>query len=72
MAVTAHYLMTREGRLILRNRLVAFRHIKGSHTGDHLADIFFRVLQELKVLDRVSACDSMILCQANSGYFRSE
>jgi len=54
MAITAHYLMTHEGRLTLKNRLVAFRNIKGSHTGEHLADIFFRVLQELKVLDRVS------------------
>jgi hypothetical protein len=36
------------------HRLVAFRHLKGSHTGEHLADVFFRVLQELSVLDRVS------------------
>ena len=53
MAVTAHYLLTKEGRLSLCNQLVVFHHIQGSHTGDHLAEIFLRVLQELSVLDRV-------------------
>lgn len=72
MAVTAHYLMTCEGYLILWSRLVAFSHIKGSHTGDHLTDISSRVIQELKVLDRVSARNSMVLCQANAVHFRLE
>ena len=41
------------GNLDLRNRLVAFRHLHGSHSGENLADVFFRVLEELSVLDRV-------------------
>ena len=45
---------TPNGPAYKRDRLVAFRHLKGSHTGEHLADVFFRVLQELSVLDRVS------------------
>jgi hypothetical protein len=58
MALTAHYMFTDvNGQLYLRNRLVAFRHLQGSHTGEHLANVFFRVLQELSVLDRVS-CSS--------------
>ena len=56
MAITAHYMVkdTPNGPAYKRDRLVAFRHLKGSHTGEHLADVFFRVLQELSVLDRVS------------------
>jgi hypothetical protein len=56
MAITAHYMVkdTLNGPAYKRDRLVAFRHLKGSHTGEHLADVFFRVLQELSVLDRVS------------------
>jgi len=54
MAVTAHYLVTKPGgNLEQRNRLVAFRHLHGSHTGENLADVFFRVLEELSVMDRV-------------------
>ena len=55
MAITAHYMVkdTPNGPAYKRDRLVAFRHLKGSHTGEHLADVFFRVLQELSVLDRV-------------------
>jgi hypothetical protein len=44
MAVTAHYMFLDTGQLYLRNRLVTFRHLQGSHTGEHLADVFFRVL----------------------------
>jgi len=54
MAITAHYLVSEEKYLILRNRLVAFRHVEGSHTGENLATIFHHVLQELAVLDCVS------------------
>ncbi len=57
MAITAHYMVkdTLNGPAYKCDRLVAFRHLKGSHTGEHLADVFFWVLQELSVLDRVSS-----------------
>jgi len=56
MAITAHYMVkdTLNGPVYKCDHLVAFRHLKRSHTGEHLADVFFRVLQELSVLDRVS------------------
>jgi hypothetical protein len=67
MAMTAHYMFTGvNGQLYLRNRLVAFRHLQGSHTGEHLADVFFRVLQELSVLDRVSSSISLWLLTIHS------
>lgn len=66
MALTAHYMFTDvNGQLYLRNRLVAFRHLQGSHTGEHLANVFFRVLQELSVLDRVSRSSSSWLSTAH-------
>jgi len=35
MAMTAHYMFTDvNGQLYLQNRLVAFRNLQGSHTGD--------------------------------------
>jgi len=57
MAITAHYMVkdTLNGPAYKCDRLVAFRHLKGSHTGEHLADVFFWVLQALSVLDRVSS-----------------
>jgi len=56
MAITAHYMVkdTPNGPAYKRDCLIAFCHLKGSHTGEHLADVFFHVLQELSVLDRVS------------------
>jgi hypothetical protein len=54
MAVTAHYMVIDEnGNLIQRNRLVAFQHVKGSHTGKNLAQNFFRIFKELGVLRKV-------------------
>jgi len=76
MAVTAHYLISKEAKLVLRHQLVAFRHIEGSHTGKHLAEIFFHVLQELAILDRVShslwlnTVLTTALCMARSAWSR--
>jgi hypothetical protein len=53
MAVTAHYMIEAGGQLSLRSRLVAFRHIKGSHTGENLAKEFYNVLCRFKVSHRV-------------------
>ena len=56
MAVTAHYIVREAdtGRLLLRSGLLAFRHIKGSHTGENLAGIFFKIICDMGILNRVS------------------
>ena len=41
------------GRLDLCARLMAFRYIEGSHSGDHLAEHFLRVLKELGITYKV-------------------
>ncbi|CAA7260564.1 unnamed protein product [Cyclocybe aegerita] len=52
LAITAHYMyITPEGHLVLRNRLITFHHLEGSHDGKNLADVFFHVLQEVSGLD---------------------
>ncbi|KAL1745752.1 hypothetical protein HDZ31DRAFT_35679 [Schizophyllum fasciatum] len=56
MAVTAHYIVrTDDGKLKLRHRLIAFRLVRGAHDGEHLANVFFKVLEEIRALDRVSS-----------------
>ncbi|KAF4617427.1 hypothetical protein D9613_006423 [Agrocybe pediades] len=69
MAVTAHFLLKDEHtNLVTKNRLVAFRHISGSHSGKHLAEQFLLILKELGIahkigmitLDNASNCGSMM------------
>ena len=57
--MTAHYIVREAGssRLLLRSGLLAFRHIKGSHTGENLAGILFEIIREMEIVNRVSrAC----------------
>ncbi len=50
LAITIHFCRhDGEGRLVLRTRLGAFRHIPGRHTGANLASHFLDVLDELEV-----------------------
>lgn len=53
MAITAHFLAWDGGNLTLQSRLVAFRHVPGSHDGKTMARVFVHVLDELKVAHRV-------------------
>ncbi|KAJ2918846.1 hypothetical protein MD484_g1605, partial [Candolleomyces efflorescens] len=55
MAVTAHYLVkSASGHLTLRSRLVAFRHIQGSHAGANIGRVFVNILKEINCLHKVS------------------
>jgi len=38
----------------LRSGLLAFRYIKGSHTGENLAGILFEIICEMEITNRVS------------------
>ncbi|KAG8938267.1 hypothetical protein FRC04_009191 [Tulasnella sp. 424] len=68
MAVTAHYCVRKDGRLILRSRLCAFRHVSGRHTGANLGKILVDILKDLGVprrlgyitLDNASNCDTLV------------
>lgn len=51
MAVTDHYLKkNKDGKLVMVSRLIAFRHIKGSHSGKNLAKHFFDILKSFGLL----------------------
>ena len=62
MAVTAHWLeaetvATAEGlvtNLQLRADLIAFYHLPGRHTGEHMAGTLVHVLDRLNITDRMS------------------
>ena len=43
------------GRLVLRNRLLAFRVVEGKHDGKNLGRIIFEILKEADLLGKVSA-----------------
>ncbi|KAF5358783.1 hypothetical protein D9758_008530 [Tetrapyrgos nigripes] len=53
MAVTAHYMIQKDGHLVMKSRLVAFRHVEGSHDGLNMATYFFTVLKELGITNRI-------------------
>ncbi|KAJ8489040.1 hypothetical protein ONZ45_g13718 [Pleurotus djamor] len=56
LGITAHYMAkVSSGRLVLRSRLLAFRHIKGAHTGKNLAERFYEVLEDAKLLGKIGA-----------------
>ena len=54
MAVTAHW--TARGssnRLELRSALIAFREVDGCHTGNHLGQILFDIIQDIGIAHKV-------------------
>lgn len=53
MAVTAHYIHEARGRLLLRTRLIAFRHIRGSHEGVVIGQRFLEILTELGINHKI-------------------
>ena len=57
LGVTAHYIVREgsNGHLLLRSGLLAFRHIRGSHTGENLARILSEIIHEMGIANRVSA-----------------
>lgn len=64
MAVTAHYSVEVNKRLVLRTRLIAFRHVGGSHTGKRLAEEFLAILKQFRLCERV--CPSLVLISTGS------
>ncbi|OJT05329.1 hypothetical protein TRAPUB_3770 [Trametes pubescens] len=55
MAVTAHYIVRIDKSLVLKTRLLAFKHIVGHHDGASLAWAFFAVLEEEKIMRKVGS-----------------
>lgn len=51
MCITAHY-VNRYKRMV--NRLIGFRVIEGDHSGAHLAETFFEVLEEFGITKKAS------------------
>jgi hypothetical protein len=56
MAVTAHFCAySSDGkRLVIKSRLVAFRHVSGMHDGVNLAKVFVAILKDLGALNKVT------------------
>jgi hypothetical protein len=53
LALTTHFIVRENGCLVLRNRLLAFRIVEGSHTGENLARIIFTILKDAGLLGKV-------------------
>lgn len=53
MAVTAHYVHEGSSHLKLRIRLIAFRHIPGSHEGAAIGRHFVEILTDLKIQHKI-------------------
>jgi hypothetical protein len=55
MAITAHYMARdlKNGCLVLKSQLIAFRLMEGSHTGANIANTFLKVVDELGIAHKV-------------------
>ena len=55
MAVTAHYAVFSEssGNLETQTSLVAFRELKGSHSGANIGKVFLQIIKEIGCLNKV-------------------
>lgn len=55
LGTTAHFIVrnTLDGQLILRSGLLAFRHIQGSHTGENLARVLYKIIEDAGIEQRV-------------------
>ena len=57
MCITAHFV---NGHKRMVNRLIGFRVIEGDHSGAHLAETFFEVLEEFGVTKKVSRLAELV------------
>ena len=55
LGTTAHFIVRNmsDGQLLLRSGLLAFRHIQGSHTGQNLASVLYKIIKEASIEQRV-------------------
>lgn len=53
MAVTAHYIHETPSESKMRARLIAFRHIPGSHEGATIGSTFIEILRGLKIEHKI-------------------
>jgi len=55
LGATAHFIVrgASDGELILRSGLLAFRHIRGSHTGENMASVFYGIIKDAGIEQRV-------------------
>ena len=64
LGVTAHFIVrdTSDGGLIMRSGLLAFRRIRGSHTGENIANVLYDIITDAGIEQRVCLLnsDSMI------------
>jgi hypothetical protein len=51
MAVTAHFVEDLD--VTLESRLIAFRHVPGSHEGAKLGEVFVKILNEYGILHKI-------------------
>lgn len=55
LALTAHYMVMDGRRLVMRSRLVMFRHCPETHSGDNMGTYVFAFWKECEILHKVSS-----------------
>jgi hypothetical protein len=65
LALTAHFIAKdSSGRLVMQNRLLAFRVIDGKHDGKNLGTIIFEIIKQAGILGQASVhsgCNPLML-----------
>ncbi|KAG2365910.1 hypothetical protein BDR07DRAFT_1275851, partial [Suillus spraguei] len=61
MVLMAHFIAHDvKGILVLKTHLVAFRFIKGAHTGTHLGQEFLKITDDLEISNKVHIISKVI------------
>jgi hypothetical protein len=54
LAITAHWLGRKGEQVTLRQALLAFRRVRGSHSGERLSRIIFQIYEQAGIIDKVA------------------
>jgi hypothetical protein len=58
LSVTIHWLGWKEEQVLLRQALLAFRRVRGAHSGQRLARIIFDICEKAAIIEKVTVCSS--------------
>jgi hypothetical protein len=54
LSITIHWLGPKADQVVLRQALLAFRRVRGSHSGERLARIIFDICEQAGIIRKVT------------------
>ena len=60
LSITIHWLGPKESQIVLRQALLVFRRVRGSHSGERLAWIIFNICEQAGIIGMVMEFFSLL------------